>query len=222
MSMNIFRLSGDMLHLCSILLLLWKLRKSKNCVGVSCQMQEIYAIVFVCRYVDLLFKFVSIYNSVMKIVFITSTFYTIYLIRFKPPISQTYNSKQDNFPYLKCLLPPIAVLGVLTAEKLAPTDILWSFSIWLESVAIIPQLMLLQAQKEVENLTSHYVFTMGAYRAFYLLNWVYRYFFEFPPYVNWVGWIAGIVQTALYLDFFYYFCISKWYGVKLVLPTTQV
>ena len=32
-SMNLFRLCGDMIHLLSILLLLWKLQKSKSCVG---------------------------------------------------------------------------------------------------------------------------------------------------------------------------------------------
>ena len=31
----------------------------------------------------------------------------------------------------------------------------WAFSIYLEAVAILPQLFLLQKQGEVENLTSH-------------------------------------------------------------------
>ena len=33
--MNIFRFFGDMLHLASILLLAWKLHKSKSCIGMS-------------------------------------------------------------------------------------------------------------------------------------------------------------------------------------------
>lgn len=40
---------------------------------------------------------------------------------------------------------------------------------------MLPQLFLLQRTGEVENLTSHYIFTLGGYRAFYLLNWIYRY-----------------------------------------------
>ena len=35
----------------------------------------------------------------------------------------------------------------------------------------------------------------------YILNWVYRYFFE--DYVDIIAWIAGLVQTVLYADFFY-------------------
>ena len=50
MTMNIFRLSGDMLHLASILILLLKIRVSKSCAGVSLKTQELYLIVFVCRY----------------------------------------------------------------------------------------------------------------------------------------------------------------------------
>jgi len=214
--MNIFRLCGDMLHLASIILLLFKLHKSKSCVGVSCRMQEMYAIVFICRYLDLFWSFISIYNTVMKITFITLTLYLVYLMRFKPPVSQTYDRNTDGFAYEKYLIPPCLLIALFTCEEYSVPEVLWTTSIWTESVAIIPQLVILQQAQEVENLTSDFVGTMGAYRAFYILNWVYRYFVE--DYVNYVGWIGGLVQTALYCDFFYYYAMSKWYGKKLVLP----
>jgi len=214
--MNIFRLAGDMLHLVSIMLLIFKLQKSKSCVGVSCRMQEMYAMVFCCRYLDLLWSYVSLYNTVMKVVFITSTFYLIYMMRYKTPICQTYERSNDSFPYELYLLGPCCILGVVFTEAYTIPDILWSASIWLESVAIIPQLVLMQTRREVENLTSDFVGCMGAYRAFYILNWIYRYFAE--DYVNWIGWTGGLLQTGLYCDFFYYYAKSKWYGNKLVLP----
>lgn len=208
-----------MLHLTSIMLLLFKLHKSKSCTGVSCRMQEMYAIVFICRYLDLLWSFISVYNTVMKIIFITGTLYLIYLMRVKPPVATTYERSNDAFPYEKFLLGPCFLLGFLCSEdKFSPTEILWTSSIWLESVAILPQLVLLQTIREIENLTSNFVGAMGAYRAFYILNWVFRYFAD--GYVNWVGWIGGTVQTALYIDFFYYYAKSKWYGNKLVLPVS--
>eukprot|EP01043_Picozoa_sp_COSAG02_P013242 COSAG02_NODE_526_length_20707_cov_11.431337_15_plen_136_part_00 len=55
-------------------------------------------------------------------------------------------------------------------------EILWSFSIWLEAVAILPQVAVMQADGQCENINSHYVFSLGAYRAFYILNWIYRKF----------------------------------------------
>lgn len=154
---------------------------------------------------------------VMKIFFIVSTGWLIYNMRVKPPVSTTYDRNADNFQYEKWLLGPSLVLALITTSEYSVAEILWTMSIWLESVAIFPQLVLLQQLREVENLTSHFVFAMGAYRFFYILNWIYRYFVE--GYVNWVGWIGGVIQTGLYVDFFYYYAMSKWYGQRLILPT---
>ena len=57
-------------------------------------------------------------------------------------------------------------------------EILWTFSIYLESVAILPQLFMVQKTGEAESITSHYLFALGIYRALYILNWVYRYYVE--------------------------------------------
>ena len=57
-------------------------------------------------------------------------------------------------------------------------EVLWAFSIYLESVAILPQLFMLQRTGEAETITTHYLFALGAYRALYIPNWIYRYFTE--------------------------------------------
>lgn len=147
--MNIFRFCGDMLHLASILLLLWKIHKNKSCVGVSCRMQECYLIVFAWRYLDLLYEFINLYNSVMKIFFILSTGYLIYLMRFKPPVNQTYDRSVDSFKYEIYFLVPCIVVGTITCEEYSITEILWCSSIWLEAIAITPQLVLLAKMREV-------------------------------------------------------------------------
>mmetsp|Transcript_38976 Transcript_38976/g.61697 ORF Transcript_38976/g.61697 Transcript_38976/m.61697 type:complete len:216 (-) Transcript_38976:120-767(-) len=214
--MNIFRLCGDMLHLSSIIILLTKLTMKQKCEGISCRMQEIYAIVFISRYLDLFWSFVSVYNTVMKIIFISSTIYCIYLMRCHPTIKQTYEREKDAFKYEIYLLGPCFVLGFIFCEEWTLSEILWSMSIWLESVAAIPQLDLLRKANEVQNLTADFVGTMGAYRAFYILNWIYRYFVD--DYVNWVGWIGGIIQTAIYSDFLYLYFKARYSGGKLLLP----
>lgn len=78
---------------------------------------------------------------------------------------------------------------------------LWTFSIYLEAVAILPQLFLVSKTGEAESITSHYLFALGSYRALYLLNWVYRYYME--GFHDWIAITAGVVQTILYCDFFY-------------------
>lgn len=95
----------------------------------------------------------------------------------------------------------------------------WTFSIYLEALAIVPQLILLQRYREVENLTGHYVFFLGIYRALYIANWIYRSYYE-PFYThNWVVYLCGAIQTCLYLDFFYYYFLSKYKGGKFSLPS---
>ena len=85
--------------------------------------------------------------------------------------------------------------------------VLWTFSIWLESVAILPQLFMLQRTGEADTITTHYLFALGSYRALYIPNWVYRYFAE--SHLQPIPVLAGIVQTVLYSDFFYIY-YTKW------------
>ena len=80
-------------------------------------------------------------------------------------------------------------------------QILWTFSIYLESVAIMPQLYMISKTGEAETITSHYLFALGSYRALYIVNWVFRYLME--EFYDWIAIVAGCVQTALYCDFFY-------------------
>ena len=37
---------------------------------------------------------------------------------------------------------------------------------------------MLQRTGEAETITTHYLFALGAYRALYIPNWIYRYFTE--------------------------------------------
>jgi len=55
-------------------------------IGVSAKTQEIYLIVFLTRYMDLFMYFISYYNTIMKVLFITVTLYILYLMRFQVPI----------------------------------------------------------------------------------------------------------------------------------------
>mmetsp|Transcript_24950 Transcript_24950/g.34383 ORF Transcript_24950/g.34383 Transcript_24950/m.34383 type:complete len:216 (-) Transcript_24950:266-913(-) len=215
--MNLFRLAGDMTHLLSIVTLLLKIHATKNCAGVSLRTQELYALVFVTRYLDIFFNFISIYNSVMKIIFISSSFTIIWYMRKHKVVSQTYDKEQDTFRYM-FLIGPSILLALVLNHDFTVTEVLWTFSIYLEAVAILPQLVLLQRTKNVDTLTGNYVFLLGAYRGLYLLNWIYRYFTE-PLYRQWIVWASGIVQTAIYCDFFYYYLKSWRNNERLSLPS---
>jgi ER lumen protein retaining receptor len=113
----------------------------------------------------------SPYNTFMKIAFVALTAVLIFLMRCKKPFCLTYNAEADDFSYVKYLLGPCFLVSLIFTYEWNPFEIGWTFSIILEAFSILPQLTLLYKVKEVENLTSHYIFCLGAYRALYIINW---------------------------------------------------
>jgi len=201
----------------SLQVLLLKINATKSCAGVSLKTQELYLLVFVTRYLDLLYSFISLYNTCMKLIFIGSSGCIIWYMRKHRVVSQTYDAEQDTFRVV-FLVGPSMLLAMLINHEFSFTEVLWTFSIYLEAVAILPQLVLLQRTKNVDTLTGNYVFLLGGYRALYLLNWIYRFLTE-PGYRQWIVWVSGVVQTAVYCDFFYYYLKSWHKNEKLQLPS---
>jgi len=211
--MNIFRLLGDLSHLLAIIILLLKIWKTRSCAGISGKSQALFLVVFISRYLDLVTNFVSVYNTVMKIFFIVSAAGTVYLMFIK--FKATYDGNHDTFR-VEFLLGPVAILALVLNHEFSVMEILWTFSIYLESVAILPQLFMVSKTGEAETITSHYLFALGSYRALYIFNWVYRYHFE--GFYDIIAIVAGIVQTVLYCDFFYLYVTKVMAGKKIVLP----
>lgn len=218
--MNIFIFTGDMLHLASIVIILTKIYGSKSCKGLSLKTQALYALVFVCRYMDLAFSFISLYNSLMKVFFIASSLGIIMLMR-KRPYSLSYSATDDNFRVIALLVPCFAV-SLLVTENYSVSEVLWTFSILLESVAIVPQLIVVHRYASrsdgfVESISASYVATLGSYRVLYLLGWIYRYATE-TGYWNPVAWGAGVIQSLVVADFIYYFALARIEGKNVTLP----
>eukprot|EP00047_Mylnosiga_fluctuans_P012498 m.26377 g.26377 ORF g.26377 m.26377 type:complete len:213 (+) comp4281_c0_seq2:37-675(+) len=210
--MNVFRLIGDISHVVAILLLLAKIWKTRSAAGISGKSQLLFALVFLTRYPDLFYSFVSLYNSVMKVLFLAASCATVYLIYFK--FKPTYDGNHDTFR-LEFLIIPCALLALIFHYTFEPFEVLWTFSIYLEAVAILPQLFMVSKTGEAENITSHYLFALGSYRALYIFNWIYRYYTEGT--LDYIAVAAGIVQTVLYCDFFYLYVTKVLHGKKLVL-----
>lgn len=127
----------------------------------------------------------------------------------------THDPAIDTFR-IEYLVGPSVILGLIFNYKISVIEILWSFSIFLEAVAILPQLFMLQRTGEAETITTHYLAALGVYRALYIPNWIYRYFTEGT--VDPIAVTAGIVQTGLYLDFFYVYFTKVLQGQKFELP----
>ncbi|WOG90546.1 hypothetical protein DCAR_0309790 [Daucus carota subsp. sativus] len=198
--MNIFRLAGDMTHLASILVLLLKIHTIKSCAGVSLKTQELYALVFATRYLDIFFyslistiftDFVSLYNTVMKLIFLGSFFSIVWYIRHHKIVRRSYDKDQDTFRHYFLLLPCF-LLALFIHERFTFKEMIFlfcifehvmcTFSLYLEAIAILPQLVLLQRTRNIDNLT-------GQYFVDYIYLWVVdiccSWITNTPTYYSW-------------------------------------
>eukprot|EP01129_Flabellula_baltica_P005679 TRINITY_DN2070_c0_g1_i1.p1 TRINITY_DN2070_c0_g1~~TRINITY_DN2070_c0_g1_i1.p1 ORF type:complete len:156 (-),score=29.43 TRINITY_DN2070_c0_g1_i1:16-483(-) len=155
----------------------------------------------------------------MKLIFIGATVAVIYLMMKK--YKKTYAKEEDNFNVLYLIVPSLVTGALFNIHQITNiTEILWAFSVFLEAVAIFPQIILIKNMEGVvEGLTSHYIICLGGYRFLYLVNWIYRFITEYPNYIQYTIWIAGLIQAAVYSDLFYHYFTSTVRGEDMVLPS---
>jgi len=199
-------------------------------IGISLKAQELYLLVFLTRYLDLAFKFYSIYNTVMKLFYISASALIVYALRVREPWRSSYATNtlpNDSFKHWLYLALPCVALAMVCNESTwgltwsssrkhgVQTEVghyifeaCWAFSEYLEAVAIFPQIWLIHKNKSAEGITGWYMVSLGAYRALYIVNWIYRAMTE-PHYSAWISWISGTIQTLLYIDFVYYFMTQR-------------
>ena len=174
--------------------------------------QLLYCVAFTCRYSDVWRDFSSIYHWIVRLLLIIVSYAIIYCMKYRKPICYTYDSKSDNCK-LWILLIPCVVFALFFNFGFTPIGILYTFSIYLESISITPQLMMVERyyrtfgntfEGTVNNITIHYLFCLGAYHALYAINRVYRYL-NGENYYEPILWISGIIQALLYIDLLYFY-----------------
>ena len=85
-------------------------------LGISRKTQELYALVFLARYVDIFTEFISVYNTIMKIVFIASTLAIVWCMRGHRVVRRSYDRELDTFRHY-FLIAASLVLALLVHEK---------------------------------------------------------------------------------------------------------
>lgn len=175
MSLNGFRLAGDSIHLLAILILLAKLWITRSAAGISGKSQILFTFVFISRYLDLFEYFLSYYNEIMKFIFIVATVATVYSIFIK--FRSTYDRTNDAFRF-EILVLLAALFAMFINYDVTLLEISWAFSIYLESIAIVPQLYLIYKTRKWETIIKYYLLALGSYRIFYMMNWIWRYNLE--------------------------------------------
>ena len=95
------------------------------CLGLSIKTQELYVIVFCSRYVDLFVYKVSLYNTCMKIAFIGSALFIVYVMRYKRPYcSVIINISHVNM--CRLMMPLLIASLILSISFLEPFFLLFA------------------------------------------------------------------------------------------------
>ena len=164
----------------------------------------LYVVVFITRYFKHFWiqPWGCLWNIVLSNFYIISSLYIIVLMM--RVYARTREREKAWRLGAYCLGVSIILAPIFdaAAEKKDTNffGILWTFSIILESVCVVPQLLLLRQTTVPTVIDSFYLLMLGSYRAFYILNWIVRlaskeHHFDFRE------MLFGIIQTAFYVDF---------------------
>lgn len=216
--------------------------KSQRATGVSIKTLQLYCLVFFFRLTsiirhegylpydksgDWLYHVIEI----MALIFTSTALYAC-----MGPYKRTYQADLDCFGEMNVppgfgavyLAVPILILAIFIHPNLNSdflSDMAWTYAMYLESLALIPQLYMFQKQTSgvVELLTAHFVAALGFGRVMEFCFWVYSYHelansagSKLPGYL---ALFSQFLQLVLMLDFFWYYYIAVKNATPLVLPS---
>jgi ER lumen protein retaining receptor len=162
----------------------------------------------------------SFFLSYIEIILaIASLIYIIYLyVKYE---ANTYVYDQVKLPIffkLQVLLPIVIILSFFfhPGSKNAyyfTVQMFVSFSIYAESIGLLPQLYMIKNQKDTGNISQYYVVFLAFGRFFRLLFW-FKMYLDGNKFISLI--IADLIHTILLSDFVYN-VFKNWN--KVVLPT---
>lgn len=227
-----------------LLLLLAKLQRTKSAAGVSVKTLHCYFFVFIGRLISITRHegYLPYDRSgdwlyhVIECASLVATCTAIYLCTFT--YSRTYEASNDTFGHLPPLpaqagaaliIVPAFVFAALLHPSLNRdwfSDTTWTYSMYLESFAILPQLFLFQKQAAscatVEKLIGHFVAAVGCSRVVEMAFWMSSFTELADRYGNrHVGFLVlgtQIVHLIIMGDFFYFYLSSIKRGLPMQLP----
>lgn len=217
---------------------------SKRATGVSTKTLQLYCIVFFFRLTSIVRHegYLPYDKSgdwlYHAIEFLALFFTATALYGCSVPFKESYQGKLDKFGEMSVppgagavyLIVPVAILAILVHPNLNSdffSDVAWTYSMYLESVALVPQLFMFQKQESgvVELLTAHFVAALGFGRILEFMFWVYSYHelatAQGSTMPGYLALFAQFMQLVLMVDFFWYYYLAVKNATPLVLPQSS-
>lgn len=197
-SWNYFRYIADYLHLGGMVFGLLTLLVTRSAAGFSKKTQLLLLLVFVTRYLDV---FVDDQEAYLLFFKFTFNVITIAMVLGITILDDTYDATGDSCNMLLLLIPT-----AMMAYYASPIDAdriqgLWTFSEFLEPLALVPQYIVCYRAKHVRLASVIYISAVGGYRVLYVFNWLYKRYCWHSAYNDYTSWIGGALECMLFFDF---------------------
>jgi len=215
-------------------LLRLQIRKQRGAQGISSRALQLYVVMYGCRLfstlqyngylpVDRTGDWVYQLTDLAALIVVVSI-----LVSVHSQCEKSYEREMDtcniNMFLAGCFVLAYMVHPHLNNRKIP--DMAWTAALYLESIAMVPQLFLLMKKGgEVDNLSSHYIACVFVSRCLMLSFWGNSYVelkpkgseFNFPGY-GVIG--AQLLQVVIFGDFMWLYVKHVRTRTKLVLPTS--
>jgi len=181
----------------SFLVLLYKMISRRTARGVSAKTQILYLLMFCSRYINKTLLDPPLWDTIVKILFLVFSALVVLLMICK--FQKTYDKRHDAFRIV-FILVIAGVASYFSAPTKSIAGIAYTFSFWIESLLMVPQIILLGRLKGVYILTRNYLLVLSLYQLMRSLDWISRLvqsWKETPKFV----WITGSLQLATYGGF---------------------
>jgi len=211
-----------------------KVNMQRSVAGISAKTLEVYVLVFLFRLSSTLLRngYLPMDYSgdfVFQISDILSLAVTVLLLRcVRTTHKITYQIEHDTLEIARaiplCIILAIFVHGQLNRSPFF--DTMWTISMNLDTVAMLPQLwMLSKIGGEVEGMTSHFVALLALSRFCAFTFWFYGYTElqrggSIIAAYQLIG--AHTMQVLLSLDFLYYYLSARMKGNEMKLPSMEI
>lgn len=232
---------SSLVQMLSFIVILLKVIGYESCSGLSYNTALCYTIILASRLTSTLFYHGYLpsdeagdwfYQLTEIITLICSI---ILLIIIKGKYHDTYDYQHDTLDFKYFVFPSLALASLVhtSLNRNLITDVLWTFSMYLETSAIIPQLVLFHSKKgQIEKYTSHFVALQGLSRLFSLLFWYDTYaelnetqsssYSLFQEYCGYMVIASQVIQLIIMCDYYYYYFKSLWKGDGYMSITSEI
>lgn len=229
---------SSLVSMFSFLMVAMTIQSGQTVKGVSLRMMECYIIIFACRLTaivpfegylpfdksgDWFYQLCEALNVCLSgsIVYCCRVLY-----------AHTYDPTTDTLNHLYLIGPTLLIALILhpRLNNFLPTDIAWAFALYLESVAVLPQLFMFMKEGKAQPHTSHFLAAQALSRLMSFIFWASSFSELSDPnhtIKQFVGnWVVGIqlLQLVIMGDFIYHYirCIQQGIPVSDVLLSTNV